>query len=324
MTASGSRSQMAFERYLSKELLKALGELSQNGGRTTNWWQDVLASNDLRLGIRPGYLNVYAQGQSVFKIGSSTSSGVDREGKPRVELHYKYLLKPSLPADKEYVRFDGNEFYLGRKQLDPAKIVQTEFTPSETVKELAAAARIYSGAEKQGVHEIAQRNHSVIDLEIAFTKTDEEGNKSVPRIDMAALHEEDGKISVRFYEAKLASDTRLRQNSKGEPEIVGQMKKYDDFLKNNEEDIRDAYISVCRILVALGATVSPLVKKVRASPERLSVDTSAKLLVFGYDQDHLHEESLFNKRIKFLEEDGKLAGRIFSSGRPRFNLEKLR
>src|ERR1700738_3693890 len=98
MMANGSRSQMAkFERYLSKELMKALGTLSQSGGGATNWWQNVLASQDLRLGIRAGYLNVYAQGQSVFKVGSSNSSGLDREGKPQIELHYKYLLKPRLP-----------------------------------------------------------------------------------------------------------------------------------------------------------------------------------------------------------------------------------
>jgi hypothetical protein len=51
-------------------------------------------------------------------------------------------------------------------------------------------------------------------------QTDEEGKKRAPRIDLAALHNSDGKISVRFYEAKMASDSRLRQNSKGEPEIV--------------------------------------------------------------------------------------------------------
>jgi hypothetical protein len=283
----------------------------------------VLASKDLLIAIRAGYLNIYAQGQSVFKIGSSTSTGVDKAGNPLVELHYKYLLKPSLPAGKEYVRFDGNEFHMGGKELDPAKIVQTKYTSAETVRELAAAARNYSGAEKQGVHDIARRNPSVIDLEIAFTKTDSDGKQSAPRIDLAALHDSGGKILVRFYEAKLASDPRLRQNSKGKPEIVDQMQKYDDFLRNNERDIREAYVNVCRDLAALGKATR-LVKAVCTSPERLSIDTSVKLLVFGYDQDHLHQDSLFRKRIDFLKKDAKLAGRIFSSGQPKFNLEKLK
>src|SRR5258708_12707729 len=99
---------------------------------------------------------------------------------------------------------------MGRKEFDPAKIVQTKFTPSETIMELAASARTYSGQEKQGVHEIAQRNPSVIDLEIAFTKTDEEDKKSAPRIALAASHNSPSKISVRFYVQKIPSDQLLR------------------------------------------------------------------------------------------------------------------
>src|SRR5260370_30835734 len=100
MRASGSRSEMGkFERYLSKEMVEAMGKLSQSSRGATNWWQDVLASKDLHLGVRAGYLNVYAQGQSVFKIGSSNSSGLDGAGKPRVELPYQYLLTPNMPAE---------------------------------------------------------------------------------------------------------------------------------------------------------------------------------------------------------------------------------
>jgi hypothetical protein len=94
--------------------------------------------------------------------------------------------------------------------LKPASIVQTSFVPSETVKQLVASAETYSGEEKRGVHEIAKRNSSVIDLEIAFTKTGEEGKRSSPRIDLGALQVVgEGDASLTFYEAKLASDVRL-------------------------------------------------------------------------------------------------------------------
>ncbi len=197
-----------FERYLPDNLLEQLKKLSQStkGGR--NWWQDVLASSDLKIAIRAGYLNVYAQGQSVFKI----SGGLGKGASPMVELHYKYLLKPSLPKGKEYLRFDGEKFFIGKAELDPAKLIQTKFVAGETVKELATSARIYSGQEKQGVHAIALKNPSVIDLEIAFTKIDDDGDRGAQRIDLAALHKSGGRISVKFYEAKLASDTRLRGN----------------------------------------------------------------------------------------------------------------
>lgn len=64
-----------FERYLSKELLESLGKLSENRRGPTNWWQDVLASKDLLIAIRAGYLNIYAQGQSVFKIDPALRPG---------------------------------------------------------------------------------------------------------------------------------------------------------------------------------------------------------------------------------------------------------
>src|SRR5258708_8415679 len=102
---------------------------------------------------------------------------------------------------------------MGRKEFDPAKIVQTKFTPSETIMELAASARTYSGQEKQGVHEIAQRNPSVIDLEIAFTKTDEEGKKSAPRIALAALHNSAANISFPSYQTQIPSASRLPNHS---------------------------------------------------------------------------------------------------------------
>lgn len=313
-----------FERYLPDDLLEQLKKLSQGtkGGR--NWWQDVQASSDLKIAIRAGYLNVYAQGQSVFKI----SSGLGKGASPLVELHYKYLLKPSLPKGKEYLRFDGEKFFMGKAELNPATLIQIKFVAGETVKELATSARIYSGQEKQGVHTIALKNPSVVDLEIAFTKIDDDGNRGAQRIDLAALHKSGGRISVKFYEAKLASDTRLRGN-RGKPEIIAQVQKYDDFLERHEDEIRKAYVNVCRTLVSLRhagsrTDISPLVEEVCASPDRLIVDTATKLLIFGYDQDHRHKESLFNKRIEFLKENSKLAGRIFSSGQPDFDLGKLR
>src|SRR5580692_11762823 len=101
-------------------------------------------------------------------------------------------------------------FFMDRQPLKPASIVQTSFVPSETVKQLVASAETYSGEEKRGVHEIAKRNSSVIDLEIAFTKTGEDGKRSSPRIDLGALQVVgEGDASLTFYEAKLASDVRL-------------------------------------------------------------------------------------------------------------------
>jgi hypothetical protein len=314
-----------FERWLPSELIVSLGNLGKQS--SPNWWKDTLANKDLHIAIRGGYLNVYAKGQSVFKVGDGSSSGLGKDGKPIVQLHYKYLLKPTLPSSKEYVRFDGNSFFMDGLPLIPASIVQTSFVPSETVKQLVASAETYSGEEKRGVHEIAKRNSSVIDLEIAFTKTGEDGKRSSPRIDLGALQAVgESDACLTFYEAKLASDVRLRGGSK-DIEVVRQIKSYDEFVETNEKDICQAYLNVCRTFKELKEGGSPvqitqLIDDVATARKRLVVDPKVKLLIFGYDSDHTHPESIFNKRVKLLEKEG-LIGRVFTNGSAKFNLGKL-
>jgi hypothetical protein len=325
-TANGSRLEVAkFERGLPEALIASLGDLGKQSSQ--NWWKDVLANKDLHIAIRGGYLNVYAKGQSVFKVGDGSSSGLGKDGKPHIELHYKYLLKPKLPSSKDYVRFDGHSFFMDGQPLLPASIVQTSFVPSETVKQLVASAETYSGEEKRGVHEIAKRNSSVIDLEIAFTKTGEDGKRSSPRIDLGALQVVgEGDACLTFYEAKLASDVRLRDGSKG-IEVVRQMKSYDEFVETNEKDICRAYFNVCRTFKELKEAGSPVqitqvIDDVAMSRKRLVVDPKVKLLIFGYDSDHTHRESSFNKRVRLLENEG-LSGRVFTNGSAKFDLGKL-
>jgi len=309
-----------FKRYLSPELITALSKLSQ-ASANSNWWQDVVASKDLFLAIRGGYLNAYAQGQSIFKIGSSSSSGVDREGKPIVETHYKYLLKPR--RQPEYVRFYGDSF-----DVEPAELIQKQFAPTQTVKGLIDSAKSYSGQEKRGVHEIARRNPSVVDLEIAFTKTGEDQKSTAPRIDLAALHRSGQSVVLRFYEVKLASDVRIRKKTDGKVEVVSQIKNYDEFLEANRGDVHEAYVDVCKTLMELKRggskiAVPTLAKEVADAPETLEIDTSVRLLVFGYDKDHTAEGSLFKERLAFLKNDRQLGARVFESGKPEFNLDRL-
>lgn len=195
------------------------------------------------------------------------------------------------------------------------------------MKQLVASAETYSGEEKRGVHEIAKRNSSVIDLEIAFTKTGEDGKRSAPRIDLGALHGVgESEACLTFYEVKLASDVRLREGSKG-IEVVRQMKSYDEFVEMNERDICKAYFDVCRTLKKMKAAGSPvqipqLINDVANSKRRLVVDPKVKLLIFGYDSDHTHPASSFNKRIGLLKKVG-LSGRVFTNGSARFDLGKL-
>jgi hypothetical protein len=317
MTDNGLRCEMSyFKRGLSKELTEALGKLASETGE--NWWKEVLDSKQLLLAIRGGYLNAYAQGQSVFKIGP----GLDIGCKPAVLVHYKYLLEPSRPPGKEYIRFDGESF-----QVDPHEVICTDFKPGRTLPRLIAAASRYASDEKNGVHVIARKNPTVVDLEIAFTQTGEAGEDERDRIDLAALHPHgDDKAKVVFYEAKRADDPRLHAGPNGEPEVVKQMKGYDKFLCAPANHLAQAYKDVCATLVRLCSRSSrspdKIIEEVGGDPptRTLSVDPVVRLLVFGFDEDQ-KKGNIFMGHIEALKD--RLAGRLVAKGNAgSFNLLK--
>jgi hypothetical protein len=304
-----------FKRYLSPQLIGALNKLADPLA-PLNWWQDVLDSNDLHIAVRGGYLNAYSQGQSIFKIGAENGTGLDTEGNPVVSINYKYLLKPSRPPGKRYIRFTGKSFL-----INPHEVICTDYEPDRTLNRLIDAASPYTSEEKKGVHVIARKNPTVVDLEIAFTQTGEaEEDAKALRIDLAALHPDGaGKAKLVFYEAKRADDKRLRAGPTGEPEVVKQMESYDKFLYEHAADLAKAYQDVCATLVKLcsrGSRALPeLIKEVGAEPpaRTLSVDPVARLLVFGFDEDQ-KKGDIFRRHIEALQD--RLKRPVVAKGNP--------
>jgi hypothetical protein len=301
-----------FKRGLSKELIKVLDDLAAEPGK--NWWKEVLDSKKLLLAVRGGYLNAYAQGQSIFKIGAENGTGLDAAGNPVISIHYKYLLEPDCP-EKEYIRFTGKSF-----EIDPLTVICTKYKPDWTLPRLITAASRYASEEKKGVHVIARRNPTVVDLEIAFTQTGEaEEDAKALRIDLAALHRDGaGKAKLVFYEAKRADDKRLRAEPEREAEVVKQMERYDKFLHDHAADLEKAYQDVCATLVKLcsrGSRALPdLIKEVGAEPSRkLSVDPVARLLVFGFDEDQ-KKGDIFRRHIEALQ--NRLKRPVVAKGNP--------
>lgn len=215
-----------FARYLPPQLIEALANLASQAA--PNWWQEILANDNLHLAIRNGSLNVYAKGQSVFKVELGDNS------QPIMTTHYKYLLKPNMPSGQEYVSFDGTKFLIGKNDLNPERFFQRSYSVNETIPELVQAALGYSNPEKAGVHLIAKANSNVVDMEIAFSTLREpedpapstepnvavkKTKSSAQRIDLAALRENgDGKALLVFYEAKRFDDARLAfRTAQGSP-----------------------------------------------------------------------------------------------------------
>jgi hypothetical protein len=239
-----------FVRSLSEELVCALGKLAEE--KEPNWWKEILAHPDLCLAIREDSVNVYAKGQSVFKIELS-KQGDETPLRLIMTTHYKYLLIPKMPRNKEYVTFDGEHFLIKGKCLNPNSLIQASYIPQKTVPQLVRSAISHSNLEKRGVHAIAMANPNVIDLEIAFSKArkpepedptilndsdDKRRRSSAPRMDLATLFSNgEGKARLVFYEVKRFDDGRLWGEK---PPVLDQMRKYDAFLESKGSELKTA------------------------------------------------------------------------------------
>lgn len=314
MTGNGGKFEMAkFQRALSKELETALRELAAM--EDSNWWKDVLDCKDLLLAVRGGYLNAYKAGQSIFKIGPEIVNC-----KPRVKIHYKYLVKPNL-EENPYIEFDGEHF-----AVDPAEVVQTGYQSSETLRNLINTAARFSGEEKRGIAQIVGKEPKVVDVEIAFTRSGDPGKRSTaPRMDLAVLvpWKSEGARLV-FCEAKCADNVELwkleKQNVGDKPRIavVSQIEKYQKFISENDKAVNEAYVSVCKTLIGLhdqkwNRKLDPLIKHVADQPTSLTIHPHVYLLVYAYGKDE--KNGVLKNRLRTLRDKENLGDRVIAKGK---------
>ncbi|MBR0778916.1 hypothetical protein JQ625_29170 [Bradyrhizobium diazoefficiens] len=309
------------KRGLSDSQAKGLRGLAAS--EADNWWKEVLESKDLLLAVRNGYLNAYVRGQSVFKIafGKGGSDG----GKPRLAIHYKYLVKPDLEKRDPYVSFNGTKF-----DIEPADIINTEYESKLTLSQLIRTAERFALPEKSGVHKIARKEPKVVDLEIAFTKAGENGDLSAPRMDIAVLVPTESGAELVFCEAKCADNPelwgleKLPKGAKSLPPperstaVIAQIRKYEQFIQAKEakESLIEGYVRVCRNLVEISSQsparpVDDLVRQVAEGKRELSIHPHVFLLVYDFGKDE-KQGRIKAKRLQ-LEEAGI---KIIAKGKP--------
>jgi hypothetical protein len=161
------------------------------------WWANVLGDPELLIALRGKYLNVYWRGQSLFFV-KPISSGLE------VTTHEKYLLDPALKS-QVLLKTDSSFDVVKNGFID-------RYRGPETLEKMKKAAGLFSGREKIGCHEIAVRNHGVIDCEIAFPGRIPLRNGEVvngPRVDLASLERAGGDARLVFWEAKHFTRSRL-------------------------------------------------------------------------------------------------------------------
>ncbi|WP_262269571.1 hypothetical protein [Microvirga yunnanensis] len=293
----------AFQRKLPDGALEYLGTMP-------SWWQDVLAyrykdrqgaSQPLLIALRDGYLNVYAEGQSVLKVGFDTR----RHGNVRVRcrIHHKYV--PESNSRSVYLDFDGLRITQGRGR----DVIQTYAGP-ETLHGWVEAARTHSGDEKKGVAIIANRHLNVIDVEMALPADEPvkpDGRKVANRMDIVALEPEGEGARIVFYEAKLFSNPQLRAEDLSPP-VLRQLGTYRDYVSQpvRHQQILAAYRNACAVLDAIsrmrGTEPSPLVRRV-AEGGPISLDVEPRLIIFGKQEQRIRSQAAWDKHKQILHEN---------------------
>lgn len=275
---------MSFRRGIRDgSFLNALEALAQQDG----WWKDVLADKSLIIGIRNEYLNVYWQGQSIFKV---TFKG----GKVAASTHEKYLFNPDL---KDQISLVGGSFDLDQVT---EKMLTRKYEGPTTLGRLKKAAALYSGPEKEGVHEIATSDPSVVDIEIAINAAGVANVlKKTPRMDMASLQTAENGVDLVFWEAKIFSNPELEAG-----DIVDQIKGYQAVIDANHADFAESYWWVAKNLVKIkdwsnGArNVSPATNHA-ADGARINVRNSTiGLLVYDFTADQRDRRGKDGKTLR--------------------------
>jgi hypothetical protein len=229
--------------------------------------------------FRNGYVDFYYKGGKLFQFG-----------KDGWKTHIKFA--SVLTLDKEYI---------SEKDISETRPVKNFIEGYKRIKE---NCQLYSGVERSELSKLYNNmsytdeklNVVVLDIEVAFQSSSPPKGKKGPGRDIIdfVLYNKKTK-TLRFYEAKHFSDSRLWSGVGTKPEVVAQIKRYNDQLEQKEKEILEAYrkyIDCANQLfdIKLPSDVSAIEKKV-------------VLLIFGYDRDQ------FKGRFQtLLMNDKSLAG----------------
>lgn len=254
------------------EIFKKLKE------RQPKWWLLLLEDKELYIDIRKdNYINVYYYGGSLAKI------------------KYKKCFVASIR--KKYLGVnDSNSDYT---KLDLERLTKKDI---EAIKEQIEINYLKDNPEEPGEKKIQGKlileNPNFIDSEFQYNR----GAENL-RIDLIELS--NGKLS--FVELKVISDKRLRNDetrNKEIPEIIGQMKKYSEFMNEYETEIVNYYKQLLDLKNDLG--ISKL-------SENFILEKTPILLIVN----------TYNKSTKAREERIEVIENLLKKHKIKYRIEKL-
>lgn len=221
---------------------------------------DLLRNNkDINFEIRSNSINLYYNMHNFMKLKYvSRKRNVPKDKSKGLfgQIHHKYL-PVIFPID--YVDVSLEE----RVNLLPYNNVDGEFVHTfnkddnvfsqENIIKVKKRIDVYAGEEKKYQSKIIMKNRTtVLDAEIAFNEKkgeieEDEQDKDSKNIRIDLMNFDKNIHAITAIELKLLGDPRLEND-----EIISQLIKYKNFMKNHKDEIETAYKHVYRIKRDMG------------------------------------------------------------------------
>lgn len=238
-----------FERNLEQSAIDAL----QRDTLWLNLLKKDCENQKLFFAIRKNNIDCYHKGGRLFHF----------EEKSGFKTHIKYAS----------VIDNTDKDYLTENELAKKTLISDFSTNFERIKENCA---LYSGVEAKGVSAIyhkhsylSKSNIVVLDIEISFESL-RENNQD--RIDILLFNKETK--TLQFVEAKHFSNSEIW--STGTPEVIDQIKRYEEQIAKNKQLILSKYAKYIKIINKLFQI---------SLPEPTDVENKVILLIFGFDNN---------------------------------------
>lgn len=235
---------MKFGRTLTRDFVDALNGLYNVAGRS--WWKGLVEDEEIFIAVRGNSLNAYFQGCSIAQI-------TFEKGEVCASTHYKYLLRS---IDKPYIRAAAGKFVYPSEWNNLGSIFVRDLSE---ISALQKAAKIYSRrSEREFVAKAVTRIGNVLDVEVAFSvpPQGDDDSPTTPRIDFAAVQPTSNGLELVMYETKLFENAELRSRGEQVP-VLGQIAQYEEVISDHNETIRQSYLELARIIVALNGLSTP-------------------------------------------------------------------
>lgn len=201
-----------------------------------SWWENIKKDDRLYIEIRKdNYINVYFEGGNVAKLEYRS-----KDNTIQTSTHSKYLhgngddyVECSLDKDKDLETIITN--------------IQKYYSKTKDEKEKEKGKEKEEWSEKyiQSQYIINYRS-KYIDSEFAY-----KDDSFDIRVDLIECINGE----LRFVELKTIDDGRMLKKTDDNPEVVEQVKAYEDFISNYKKEIVEYYQKVWEIKKDLGLTI---------------------------------------------------------------------